>query len=138
MPFCAIPKNIKDILLAKRVVTNEANVVEFVFQSDMQNAKNATLTNTTKKPSKFSEFLNSSTKRNSTDSKMNIQFQPPILANPSYTNPFYENTFPIWSYTHAINGCSLVVVPDTLNVHDCDVLIKKSVYLKRYLFFLLY
>jgi hypothetical protein len=53
--------------------------------------------------------------------------EQPLLANVSIFNPFYDNQFPIWSFTNSLTGCSLIVVPDAApnRKEECDNIIKK-------------
>ena len=92
MPFCAMP-NIREILLRKRVVINEMNVAEFVNQSMTDSlAPGQTLS---KKNSRFSTTSPRPAKSNT---QAQINYQPPSLAQTPYSNPFYDNRFPVRNF----------------------------------------
>ena len=109
MPFFALPNNVGDIIMRKRVVINEQNVNEFVLNEYelVENNRNTLYLNannkysTSKKKNKLSELLSGSSRSSKNYSAQSgnyslpNQFQPPILANNSITNPFYDNRFPV-------------------------------------------
>jgi hypothetical protein len=133
MPFCVIPKNIAEILLEKRIVTNEQNVIEFAIDP-IVNSKNYTSslspssTNANRFSKRASTMMGASPRsvKSSYDKAVIINEQP-LLANVSIFNPFYDNQFPIWSFTNSLTGCSLIVVPDAApnRKEECDNIIKK-------------
>lgn len=133
MPFCAIPKNVGEIILEKRVVVNEPNVLEFASDL-MANPRMSTvsLSPSTAGSSRFSKRAStimgvSPRAIKSNYEKASVLNQLPFLAHASSSNPFAENQFPVWSFTNSLTGCSLIVVPDaTPNRKDeCDNIIKK-------------
>lgn len=121
MPFFAIPKNVADIVMRKRVVVNESYVPEFYYLNE-HGASN------TKKSNKVASFSSSNSPRSSkslSHALSNIN-QAPLLAHMSSSNPFFDNRFPTWSYTDLNTGCSLIVVPDCSpnRQEECDIIIK--------------
>lgn len=141
MPFCVVPKQLDVVIKQQRVVTNEANVIEFAtdntnlnilpsfstlpsYQAEKQPEK-------TKKPHRFGHLGSSSrlTKSNSKSSSQmqTIVPQDPILAQRPISNPFVDNRFPMWSYTDPHSMCSIIVVPESFpnRQEECDVIVKK-------------
>lgn len=142
MTFYALPKDVEKILLASRVVINENYVQEFASvnsattdsRQSMYPGSAASSSSSSKKPNRFSEFLNSS-KSGTLSNKQSAQItsvssnQPPstpVKATKSSTNPFFDNRFPVWTFTNICTGCHLIVVPEALpNKQDqCDIIIK--------------
>ena len=96
MPFCALPKNIADIIVRKRVVINESNVHELLENStDSLNNRNSI--QTTKKSNRLSNFMMNSPRSAKSNSKIMQTYisSEPILASASTSNPFYDNRFPV-------------------------------------------
>ena len=96
MPFFAAPKNVVDIILRKRIVLNESNVNELNtdFSSSPSPVSN-TLTHV-RKPSLVTGFLVASPKNKLQASPSSASINPtPNLISVSYSNPFYENNFPV-------------------------------------------
>ncbi|RNA28581.1 Myotubularin-related 10-B [Brachionus plicatilis] len=65
-----------------------------------------------------------STKSTPSSGNQTAQFQLPLLASLSNSNPFSNSGFPIWSYTDINSGCSLFVVPAANRPEDADILLK--------------
>ncbi|CAF0789872.1 unnamed protein product [Brachionus calyciflorus] len=123
-PFSVIPLNILDIIKQRRVVINESYVQEFGGSSDL-NSNNSN--GKEKKIARLGSFLSSSpksAKNSSQQSNQPIQFQQPITAQLSHNNPFFNNSFPVWSYTDTYTGCSLFVVPEANRQEESDIILK--------------
>ena len=108
MPFCALPKNIAEIIKRRRVVLNEQNVSEFIdFNQQNENKRNTifgggSLSSKHSTASrKLTKFLGTShhkqySNHDAIDFQSPLQYQQPLLANLSTSNPFHENRFPVW------------------------------------------
>lgn len=95
MPFCVIPKKIAEIILTKRVVTNEHNVLEFACEPSHSGSRLSTMGN---RYSKRASALMTTSPRaisKSSSDKVLPMNQQPILSNISITNPFLDNQFPV-------------------------------------------
>lgn len=126
MPFCVLPKNIAGVILQKRVVINEQNVIEFNY--DNPTSKLSTSSPNSRFSMKRASTLVSPRSTKSYYDKSVMVNQQPIVASISQSNPFYDNQFPVWSLTDKHTGCSLILTPDATAANrqeECDVLIKK-------------
>lgn len=108
MPFCAVPKQLDILVKRERVVINEANVIEFGADAQLNAYSSASMppqaAEKTKKPHhRLGHFINPSSssrlsKSSSKSSSSQMQTfvpQDPILAQRSQSNPFVDNRFPV-------------------------------------------
>ena len=89
-----MPLELNEIITGRRVVVNEANVQEFVNMKDVDVQKEKKVP----KLEKLGTLLSSTPKTSKSSNQHNNQnfvFQHPILATPSYRNPFCNNGFPV-------------------------------------------
>jgi hypothetical protein len=110
MPFCALPKNVAELLKRRRVVVNEANVGEFVSEAQASIGESNTLAK--KSSNRLSEFLSPRSLKSSNSSSSaaiggggggatSAQYgHQPILAAAPNSNPFYNDSFPV-NYTNS-------------------------------------
>ena len=127
MPFCVLPKNIADVILQKRVVVNEQNVIEFNYENQTNTRLSTSSPNSRFSMKRASTLVSPRSTKSYYDKSVMVN-QQPIVANISQSNPFFDNQFPVWSLTDKHTGCSLILAPDatTANRQDeCDILIKK-------------
>lgn len=107
MPFCVVPKQLDVLVKRERVVINEANVIEFGADAQLNAYSSASMppqAEKTKKPHhRLGHFINpssssrlskSSSKSSSSQMQTFVQ-QDPILAQRSQSNPFVDNRFPV-------------------------------------------
>ena len=119
MPYFAMPKNINELIMRKRVVLNEDYIYEFVNQSELNMKSSTTLTPLIKRPNSRlndASILTSPRNNNNNNNRLsttnqlfdyqnpiqsqqhqysNQQYQQPLIANYITSNPFYDNKFPV-------------------------------------------
>jgi hypothetical protein len=103
MPCFAMAKDIKDLILRRRVVLNEMNVYEFMHLNEQSNNRVSTISQASTKTSKFSEFLGTSPRTNKSSSNQmssasHNQYETPNLAGTITSNPFHDNKFPVCDF----------------------------------------
>jgi hypothetical protein len=126
MPFCALPTSLNSLILTKRI--GYEPTLDSSFSND-----SSTLSSNTTKTNRMTSFLTSPTKNSSQNklksstlaNKSSIVY--PLLCDNPFTNPFYDNKYPLWSFTSNYSGSSLVIIhePSSPNRQDeCNIIIK--------------